>query len=88
MYRLLIETLLGVNLEGEQLRLAPRLPSAWTTCKVHYRYRNTVYHITIVRLPAHAPAVNLLSLDGQALSGTTVPLRDDHREHFVEMKIR
>jgi cellobiose phosphorylase len=28
MYRLLVETLLGVNLEGDQLRLAPRLPNA------------------------------------------------------------
>ncbi len=47
MYRLLIETLLGVNLEGDQLRLTPRLPKSWTTYKIHYRYRQTVYHITI-----------------------------------------
>ena len=52
MYRLLIETLLGVNLEGDQLRLTPRLPKAWTTYKIHYRYRQTVYHITITRLAA------------------------------------
>ena len=31
MYRLLIETLLGVNLEGNQLRLTPRLPKSWTS---------------------------------------------------------
>ncbi|MBP9902617.1 MAG: cyclic beta 1-2 glucan synthetase, partial [Verrucomicrobia bacterium] len=49
MYRLLIETLLGVNLEGDQLRLAPRLPKSWKTYKIHYRYRQTVYHITINR---------------------------------------
>ena len=41
MYRLLIETLLGVNLEGDQLRLTPRLPKSWTTYKIHYRYRQT-----------------------------------------------
>lgn len=35
MYRLLIETLLGVNLEGDQLRLASRLPKTWTTFKTH-----------------------------------------------------
>jgi cellobiose phosphorylase len=34
MYRLLIETLLGVHLEGDQLRLNPRLPKSWTTCKL------------------------------------------------------
>jgi len=56
MYRLLIETLLGVNLEGDRLRLAPRLPKSWKTYKIHYRYRQTVYHITIKRVAA-APAV-------------------------------
>jgi cellobiose phosphorylase len=88
MYRLLIETLLGVNLEGDQLRLAPRLPKTWATFKIHYRYRQTVYHITITRLAADAADANLLSLDGQEISGKTIPLRDDGQEHAVEMKVR
>jgi cellobiose phosphorylase len=88
MYRLLIETLLGVNLEGDQLRLAPRPPKTWTTFKIHYRYRQTVYHITITRLAADAADANLLSLDGQEISGKTIPLRDDRQEHAVEMKVR
>jgi cellobiose phosphorylase len=87
MYRLLIETLLGVNLEGDQLRLTPRLPKDWTTYKIHYRYRQTVYHITISRLAAEAVPVNQLFLDGQELTAKTVPLVDDHREHFVELKV-
>jgi cellobiose phosphorylase len=88
MYRLLIETLLGVNLEGDQLRLTPRLPAAWTTYKIHYRYRQTVYHITITRLAADGTEGNRLSLDGQEIPGDTIPLRDDRREHAAELKIR
>jgi cellobiose phosphorylase len=88
MYRLLIETLLGVNLEGDHLRLAPRLPSAWTGCKIHYRYRQTVYHIAIARLAPDTDVETLLSVDGQELAGTLIPLRDDQQEHFVELKIR
>jgi cellobiose phosphorylase len=87
MYRLLIETLLGVNIEGDQLRLAPRMPKAWTIYKIHYRYRQTVYHITISLLAADAASANLLTLDGQEISGKTIPLQDDHHEHFVEMKV-
>jgi cellobiose phosphorylase len=63
------------------------MPAAWTTFKIHYRYRQTVYHITISRLPAEAPAGNLLSLDGREISGTAVSLVDDQREHFVELKV-
>jgi cyclic beta-1,2-glucan synthetase len=87
LYRLLIETLLGVNLEGDQLRLNPRLPESWSTCKIHYRYRQTVYHITINRLPADSTAASHLVLDGSKLTGTTLPLVDDRREHGVELNL-
>jgi cellobiose phosphorylase len=87
MYRLLIETLLGVNLAGNQLRLTPRLPKSWKTCKIHYRYRQTVYHITITRLVAGSADGNQLFLDGKELDMETVPLVDDRREHSVELKI-
>jgi cellobiose phosphorylase len=87
MYRLLMETLLGVNREGDQLRLTPRLPTIWPTYKIHYRFRQTIYHITISRLPADAAAENQLFLDGEKLTMKTVPLVDDQREHFVELKV-
>ncbi len=88
MYRLLIETLLGVNLEGDQLRLAPLLPAAWPTCRIHYRYRQTIYHITITRLAADSSEPACLSLDGQQLVGNTLPLRDDRLEHAVGVAVR
>jgi cellobiose phosphorylase len=88
MYRLLLETLLGVNLEGDWLRLAPRPPKAWSGYKIHYRYRQTVYHIAITRLAADAPAGDRLSVDGVEIPGTAFPLLDDRREHAVELKIR
>jgi len=87
MYRLLIETLLGVNREGDQLRLNPRLPKNWTTYKIHYRYHQTVYHITISRSAAAGDDVNQLFLDGQLLTSSTVPLVDDRCEHAVELKV-
>jgi cellobiose phosphorylase len=76
MYRLLIETLLGVNLAGDQLRLTPRLPKSWNSYKIHYRYRQTVYHITITRCRRFSRESQSVSfLDGQELAGNTVPLR-------------
>jgi cellobiose phosphorylase len=86
MYRLLLETLLGIHLEGDQLRLAPRLPKTWSTFKIHYRYRQTPYNITISRLPDGASRSNKYVLDGQELSGETIPLLDDRRDHSIEME--
>ncbi len=88
MYRLLIETLLGANLEGTQLRLTPHLPQAWPGFKIHYRYRQSLYHINISRLAADAADTSQLTLDGQALCGNILPLQDDHLEHAVELRIR
>ena len=88
MYRLLIENLMGANLEGDRLRLAPLLPPAWPAFKIHYRYRQTVYHIAVGRLPADASSEALLRLDGRELTGTVVPLRDDRQEHVVELDVR
>ena len=87
MYRLLIETLLGVNLEGDRLRLNPRMPKSWNTFKIHYRYRQTVYHIIVSRLAAGLADANQLVLDGQALDTETVPLMDDRQDHAVEVKV-
>ncbi len=84
MYRLLVETLLGVKLEGGQLRLVPRFPNHWTTYKIHYRHRQTVYHITLTRSAEGATGTQQLSLDGQVLTDEMIPLVNDHIEHFVE----
>jgi cyclic beta-1,2-glucan synthetase len=88
MYRLLIETLLGAHLEGDRLRLVPRLPKAWDSFKLHYRHRQTVYHITIARLAADASGAGSLTLDGREIPGNVLPLSDDHQEHAVELRVR
>jgi cellobiose phosphorylase len=88
MYRFLTETLLGVHLEGNRLRVIPRFPPSWTNYKIHYRHRQTLYHITISRLAPDRTGANELSLDGQTLTEETIPLTDDHLEHFVELRAR
>lgn len=88
MYRLLAETLLGLNLEGDRLRLTPLLPRKWNAITMHYRFRQTCYHIRVWRGTGDLPSGNGLSLDGQPLPGNTIPLIDDWRDHSVEMQIR
>jgi cyclic beta-1,2-glucan synthetase len=49
MYQLAVETLLGLHLEVDKLRLAPLMRKGWESYKIHYRYRETFYHITVRR---------------------------------------
>ncbi|MFY9261237.1 MAG: hypothetical protein WAO71_12105 [Gallionella sp.] len=67
-------------------RLTPRMPSHWTTYKIHYRYRQTLRHITLARREANAAGESVLSLDGVVLSSPTLPLVNVQHAHFVEMR--
>jgi len=87
MYRLLIETLLGVNLQGNQLHLDPKLPDEWKSYKIHYRYLQTVYHITITRINDFTAATHSIILDGKSIRGNILPLLNDQREHHAELKV-
>jgi cellobiose phosphorylase len=87
MYRLLIENLLGIHLEGDQLRLTPYLPKTWSSFKVHYRYRQTQYHLAFIRSAGHLSGAADLTCDGNTLLGNTIPMQNDHRDHVVEMKL-
>jgi cyclic beta-1,2-glucan synthetase len=82
MYRLIVESLLGLRLEVDKLHITPCLPAHWPGFKLHYRFRETVYHITVVQDGAAG-----LSVDGVELEGQAIPLLDDHLEHTVMVKV-
>ncbi len=85
MYRLILESLLGLRLEADRLSFAPCLPAEWESFKMHYRYRETVYHIIV--LQARDGSMASMTVDGVAQSDVAISLVDDHREHSVEMRI-
>jgi len=97
MYRLTVETLLGLQLEVDHLRIAPCIPDHWASYKIHYRYRETVYHITIKRVGEKSAHVTRVMVDGAVINGVGVdgtgrpqgiiPLVDDHREHHVDVDL-
>jgi cellobiose phosphorylase len=93
MYQLTVETLLGLQLEVDHLCIKPCIPAHWQSYKIHYRYRKTVYHITIMRIKdigEHAIRVTLDgSLSGKMVTNETgmIPLLDDQQEHHVEVAI-
>ncbi len=83
LYRLITETLLGVQLEeGKQLRLTPRLPDEWDDYSVDYYFGSTLYKISVLR----AASSDGILLDGVLLADNVVPLVDDGRVHKVLMQ--
>jgi cellobiose phosphorylase len=87
MYRLMVESLLGLRLEGDRLHLAPCIPPDWKAFKVHYRYRETVYRVAVVQTRAGAGETSV-TVDGVAQHDDAILLVDDRREHAVEVRMR
>jgi cellobiose phosphorylase len=87
MYRLVVESLLGLRLDVDRLHFTPCMPAAWTEFTLHYRYRETMYHI-VVRQRAADPertAAPVVTLDGIAQQEAFVRLVDDHADHHVDV---
>jgi len=87
MYRLSVETLLGLQLEVDHLRIAPCIPAHWESYKIHYRYRETFYHITVKLVGEHSEQAVGVTVDGVEHPGKLIPLLDDRQDHAVEVRI-
>ena len=84
MYRLILESLLGLQLKTGQLRFAPLLPKDWDGFTLQYRYLDTTYRI---RISQHA-GETAVSVDGVLQDDAAITLVNDGAEHAVEVRIR
>ena len=78
----------GGGFHKDRLRLTPRLPKHWPTCKISYRYRETIYQIAISRVANGASGGDQIILDGEEVADGVIPLVDDQREHLLDMRLR
>lgn len=87
MYRLITETLLGLERRANQLRFHPRVPSEWKSYAMTYHFGDTVYHLSLVNVGGDWTGRQQISVDGVVQSGPVLQLEDDRKEHRVEMRI-
>jgi cyclic beta-1,2-glucan synthetase len=71
MYRIWIEEVLGFKLRGDKLTIDPVLPDDWPGFEMTYRYRSTVYEISVARR------------EGEATAACPIQLVDDGGKHQI-----
>ncbi len=86
MYRLVLESLLGLTLEGQRLRVDPCMPEHWDFFDIDYRFHESVYRIEVRRSSGAGDAV-AIRVDGLETHPTLVTLVDDGHEHRVEVVV-
>ena len=85
MYRLFVESLLGLRLEVDKVSFFPCLPDEWESFKLHYRYRDTFYHITIKNNGGRE--ATRVTIDGVDQLDKAIHLVDDRVDHIATVEI-
>ncbi|MFO8084728.1 MAG: cyclic beta 1-2 glucan synthetase, partial [Desulfobacterales bacterium] len=85
MYRLIIESLLGLRLEENTLSFDPCLPANWDSFTMHYRFRETIYHIIVRQKQSGEKKAMTVTVDGVLQQKKEIALVDDSQEHAVEV---
>ncbi|HOM02020.1 MAG TPA: glycosyl transferase [Acetivibrio sp.] len=77
--------ILGVKPDYDGLRIDPCIPNAWDGYKVTRYFRGSTYEIT-VKNPNHvSKGVAKITVDGNEISGTVLPVFNDGKTHKVEV---
>jgi cyclic beta-1,2-glucan synthetase len=81
LYRLITESFLGLQQEGNKLKIIPCVPKEWKSFKIHYRYKNTMYHIEVMQINIGEEII--ITVDGLQQPDQMITLSDDGIEHNV-----
>ncbi len=86
MYRLIVESLLGLRREGDRLELLPVMPAHWPSFELHYRFGKSLYRIAVARA-GDAEAAGRTIVDGREQADRYIALADDGKEHIVQITL-
>jgi cellobiose phosphorylase len=87
LYRVALEAILGIRLVGNTLRVEPSVPRGWPGFEVAYRHGTALYRIRVENPAGLERGVRSVTVDGQPVSGGTVPLLNDGCEHDVRVEL-
>ena len=91
MWRVAVESVLGLRREADALVLTPRVPDDWDGYTLRYRTdsRGTVYVVQVVRDgPGGATSAEADGVDAPVEDGTArIPLVSDGAEHAVTVRL-
>ena len=85
MYRMIVESLLGVRRVGNTLKIEPLIPVDWPGFTLHYRFGKALYHIDVRQ---GSSVVTSMTLDGQPVTGNALTLREEDGERWVRVDCR
>lgn len=84
MYRLILESIIGLKKVGNLLYIDPCIPGQWPGFTVQYRFKGTMYQIRVTNSGTYIGS-NRIILDGIAQNIQAITLVDDRVTHNVDV---
>jgi cyclic beta-1,2-glucan synthetase len=86
-YRVAVESILGFELRGDRLRIAPCIPADWPEYKIAFQRRGTKWEIVVKNPDGLERGRVVIRVDGQPLDGDDIPLTEDQGVHHIELEL-
>ena len=84
MYRIGLESILGFQLRGDRLHVNPCIPSNWPGFEITYRYKATLYIVTVENKGKAKGDIKYLELDSIAVDREQgILLVNDEKQHQI-----
>lgn len=87
MYRVILQNLMGLVIEGDSLSFSPSLPSEWTECSITYKRGASEYAIRYEKPAGAKSSVLAVTVNGEPVEGKQVKLADDGRRYEIKVTL-
>ncbi|MBK5276714.1 MAG: glycosyl transferase [Desulfuromonadales bacterium] len=87
MYRAWVEEVLGLRIQGGQLRIDPVIPASWPGFSITYRHAETVYAIQVENPDGFQRGVAWVLMDGRRVTGGAISLEQGLVKHQVVVRM-
>ena len=87
MYRVALESILGIDLQGNHLRVNPCIPAAWTGFEVVMRRGSATWRIKVNNPSGVERGVRQVKVNGQLIDNGEIQLADRDGEQLVEVEM-
>jgi cyclic beta-1,2-glucan synthetase len=85
LFRVALETILGLRLRGTHATFDPCIPAAWRTFGMTFRHGSATYRVTVENASGAGHGVRQVLLDGAPCATDAIPLQDDGAAHVVRV---
>ncbi len=87
MYRAWVEEVLGLKIQGNQMRVDPVIPGWWKGFSMHYRHGDATYEIQVENPDGRQHGVSCVEMDGRRLPDKLILIERAFVKHRILVRM-